>query len=160
MKEVTAVDKNVLGIRCTEYDSDTAADSTLIDFGGQGLKDAAKKFLKYLRNVGNYFGGSLIADDINNVGNQSSPHYCVSLNYNLELVQIYDIVIIWCDMVHFEYLLREPDVPMKIFCLLSLEDVLHAELVSKKWRTFLIENSIWRRKLTVNYDLIKVWKKA
>lgn len=57
-----------------------------------------------------------------------------------------------------ESLFNEPDIPMKIFFLISLEDLLQVELVSNKWREFIIFQSIWSRKLEINYANSILWK--
>jgi len=57
-----------------------------------------------------------------------------------------------------ESLFNEPDIPMKIFFLISLEDLLQVELVSNKWREFIIFHSIWSRKLDINYVNSILWK--
>ena len=60
--------------------------------------------------------------------------------------------------ISFHHLYKEPDIPANIFIHLSIQDLLQAELVCKRWRNLIIEQRIWKKKLEKNFKTLDVWK--
>ena len=61
-------------------------------------------------------------------------------------------------ILRFDHLFLEPDIPAKIFALVSEKDLHNVELVCRDWRRLVSERRLWGRKLQTYYNSYPEWR--